>query len=221
MKRRCPGSKLIRKGVLNGYRLTFNGYSCRWGGGVADVIKNKHKVVWGLLYSITLDDLSLLDGYEGYPTVYNRKLVSIKDTRTLKLTQNVWVYYMVKKTKFSAPSKKYLNIIKGGAHNYNFPKYYRAALNKIKTASKAKSSYQNFLVKDRRPILKNSGKTGIGLRKPIPNKIVNLPNNVDRTYILDDDELWNNEDKDVLEVIETGQLSIPLNEEDPDNLFYD
>ena len=38
MKRRCPLSKLISKGKLPDYRLTFNRYAEGWDGGVADVI---------------------------------------------------------------------------------------------------------------------------------------------------------------------------------------
>ena len=34
MKRRCPSSKLISKGSLSDYRLTFNRFSSGWDGGV-------------------------------------------------------------------------------------------------------------------------------------------------------------------------------------------
>ena len=45
MKRRCPSSKLISKGTLPGYRLTFNRFSSGWGGGVADVIQEQDSKV--------------------------------------------------------------------------------------------------------------------------------------------------------------------------------
>ena len=66
MKRRCPLSKLISKGMLPDYRLTFNRYASGWDGGVADVIQDEDSEVWGLIFEISDSDLVRLDHYEGY-----------------------------------------------------------------------------------------------------------------------------------------------------------
>jgi len=83
MKQRCPSSKIIHKGCLKSHKLEFRKYSSRWSGGVGDVIKSARDNVWGMIYSITLEDLKILDGYEGYPSSYNRKLVTIHHNNKL------------------------------------------------------------------------------------------------------------------------------------------
>ena len=57
MKRRCPLSKLISKGMLPDYRLTFNRYASGWDGDVADVIQDEGSEVWGLVFEISDSDL--------------------------------------------------------------------------------------------------------------------------------------------------------------------
>ena len=111
MKRRCPSSKLISKGSLSGYRLTFNRFSSGWGGGVADVIQAQDSKVWGLVFEISDTDLERLDRYEGYH----------KDETSLS---DVWVYTVVEKQKFVKPTLEYLQIIKKAAKKWNFPKTY-------------------------------------------------------------------------------------------------
>lgn len=78
MKRRCPESKVLVPGCLRGYRLDFTWHSSGWGGGVADVVLDPQKEVWGVVYELTMRDLELLDNYEGYPKVYTRFQTSIE-----------------------------------------------------------------------------------------------------------------------------------------------
>jgi len=160
MKSRCPNSKFVRKGYLKDHELTFSKYSNRWSGGVADVVYKKGSQVWGLIYEVTIKDLHLLDGFEGYPTCYNRKKGGIK-TLDKKVTINAWIYYIVENTGFEAPSKKYLGIIRTAAHNYNFPIEYRKMLKDIPLAVKKKSTfdYKNLLIKNKKYPLLASKKT--------------------------------------------------------------
>jgi len=208
MKRRCSSSKIVRKGMLKNHDLAFTKYSSGWAGGVADVVKQKNKNVWGLLYSISYEDLKKLDMYEGYPNSYSRKLVSINCMNAI--TKNVWVYYVVKRSNHEAPSKKYLGIIKTAAHNYNFPKYYRDMLNNVDIAKKIdhKVNFRNLLIENKKT-------------KPIlTNKIVDIKSKHDRTYILDEDYLWDaNNDDESIDLIE--EYPYKLNLDDPDNLYYD
>ncbi|MCH8074518.1 MAG: gamma-glutamylcyclotransferase [SAR324 cluster bacterium] len=78
MAERCPGSRLLRPGVLKGYRLAFTGYSTRWKGGVATVVADPSSEVQGLLYDLTEEDQGKLDRFEGFPTVYARLRVSVE-----------------------------------------------------------------------------------------------------------------------------------------------
>ena len=131
MKRRCPQSKLVCKAVLKGYKLLFNKYSTSWNGSVADIMKSYYDDVWGLVYSVTFDDLKRLDKFEGYPRSYNRKLLTVfsADNRVI---DDVWVYYISYKYKDGVPTGEYLDIIKDAAYSFNFPRYYKKMLNGIK-----------------------------------------------------------------------------------------
>ena len=126
MKRRCPSSKLISKGSLSGYRLTFNIFSSGWGGGVADVIQDQGSKVWGLVFELSDTDLERLDRYEGYhkdwTSLYERWKTVI-DTPNGQVS-DVWVYTVVEKQKFVKPTPEYLQIIKDAAVKWNFPKAY-------------------------------------------------------------------------------------------------
>jgi len=126
MKMRCPSSKLISKGSLSGYRLTFNRFSSGWGGGVADVIQEKGSKVWGLVFEISDTDLERLDRYEGYhkdwTSLYERWQAIIETPNGL--VSDVWVYTVVEKQKFVKPTIEYLQIIKDAAVKWNFPKAY-------------------------------------------------------------------------------------------------
>ena len=124
MKRRCPSSKLISKGSLSGYRLTFNRFSSGWGGGVADVIQDQGSKVWGLVFELSDTDLERLDRYEGYhkdwTSLYERWQAIIETPNGL--VSDVWVYTVVEKQKFVKPTIEYLQIIKDAAVKWNFPK---------------------------------------------------------------------------------------------------
>ena len=130
MKKRCPLSKLISKGKLPGYRLTFNRYAEGWDGGVADVIQDEGSEVWGLVFEISDSDLVRLDHYEGYykdkTSLYDRWKTVI-DTPNGQI-QDVWVYTVVEKEKFVQPTLEYLQIIKDAAVKWDFPKDYRQAV---------------------------------------------------------------------------------------------
>ena len=130
MKGRCPSSKIISKGSLANYRLDFNRYSSGWGGGVADVIPVKGSEVWGLVFELSDTDMDSLDFYEGCykdrPSLYERSKVVINTPKGP--IPDVWLYTVVEKQKFEAPTAKYLGIIKMAAARWNFPSVYQRIL---------------------------------------------------------------------------------------------
>ena len=130
MKRRCPEYRLISKGSLSGYRLTFNRFSNGRGGGVADVIQDQDSKVWGLVFEISDSDLERLDRYEGYhkdQTSMYERWKAVIDTPNGQIS-DVWVYTVVEKQKFVQPTLEYLQIIKDAAVRWNFPKVYQQTL---------------------------------------------------------------------------------------------
>jgi hypothetical protein len=88
MKERCPGSKYLGVARLNGYKLDFTKMSTIRGGGVADIVESADDCVYGILYSITDDDLAVLDvkekGYTRYDVDYSAQLRLIDEDFRIK-----------------------------------------------------------------------------------------------------------------------------------------
>ena len=64
---RCPGAKLLGKGIVEGYRFAIDNR------GVATILPSKADHVEGLLWRITKRDIAELDRYEGVAGGYYRK----------------------------------------------------------------------------------------------------------------------------------------------------
>lgn len=105
MRTRCPQSEALRPALLKGYRLRFQGYSARWDGGVATVTEDQSGEVPGLLYSMSQEDVQLLDGFEGFPKVYVRIGVEVQDETGV--CQQVMTYQRFSETSSKAPSLLY------------------------------------------------------------------------------------------------------------------
>lgn len=95
---RCPNAVPIGTAELKGHKLIFRG--------VADVVPEGNTVnstVKGVVWRITKKCLKELDIYEGYPSLYDRKAVTVwmngRPVRTL-------VYYMVR-GPVAPPSREY------------------------------------------------------------------------------------------------------------------
>ena len=100
MKRRCKDSIFLKKSNLKNFRLTFRNM-------YADIEFKKNSIVLGALFEISKIDEKKLDVYEDYPTVYKKFYFTYYGKK-------VMTYTMTKKTLFTFPSERYLNIIKRG-----------------------------------------------------------------------------------------------------------
>ena len=79
MRSRCPSARVVARAVLPNYALAFGGFSHRWGGAVASVVRAKGARVEGLLYELNEGDLRALDRFEGHPFSYERVLKLVLD----------------------------------------------------------------------------------------------------------------------------------------------
>ena len=130
MKERCPDSKYVGVARLNGYKLDFTKMSTIRGGGVADIVEAEKDCVYGVLYSITDDDLAKLDIKEqGYTkqAVSCFKYDDLLDYNPLKGTNiDALVYRVVNKSATTIPpSMEYLKIILDAAFSHMFPTKYQ------------------------------------------------------------------------------------------------
>ena len=110
MKRRCRDSIFLKKINLKNFRLTFRNM-------YADIEFKKNLIVTGALFEISKNDEKKLDIYEDYPTVYRKYYFR-------HYRKRVMTYTMTKKTKFTFPSERYLNIIKKGYKDCDLDKKY-------------------------------------------------------------------------------------------------
>jgi len=102
MKRRCKDSIFIKKINLKDFKLTFRSkYRA------ADIEPKKNSIVPGGLFDISKSDERKLDVYEDYPKLYKKYYFKYYGKK-------VMTYTMVKKSQFSYPTERYLNIVKKG-----------------------------------------------------------------------------------------------------------
>ena len=102
MKRRCKDSMFLKKLNLKNFKLTFRSkYRA------ADIEPKKNSIVQGALFEISKSDEKKLDVYEDYPILYKKYYFTYYGKK-------VMTYIMTKKTSFTFPTERYLNIVKRG-----------------------------------------------------------------------------------------------------------
>ncbi|MDB9699477.1 gamma-glutamylcyclotransferase [Candidatus Pelagibacter sp.] len=102
MKRRCKDSVFLKKINLTNFKLTFRSkYRA------ADIEPKKNSIVPGALFEISKSDEKKLDVYEDYPILYKKYFFYYYNKK-------VMTYIMTKKTLFTYPTERYLNVIKKG-----------------------------------------------------------------------------------------------------------
>jgi len=122
MRERCPGSRALGRAALPDHRIDFTYYSTRWNGGAADVLPHSGERVWGVLYALGADDLSLLDRFErGYDRVFLR----VTDGSGQALTA---VSYAVREKRTFRPNEIYLEKMLRWAARWELPDAYQELL---------------------------------------------------------------------------------------------
>ena len=118
MERRCPAAKPIGPVVLDGYELRFRG---KYGGyGVATIAPRKGGHVAGLLWELTPACERALDHYEGYPHLYGKEPVTVRDRAGQAYT--VMAYVMRERyLEPAAPSNLYYKGILEGYRENGLP----------------------------------------------------------------------------------------------------
>lgn len=133
MHNRCPSSTFLKRVKLNNYQLVFDGFSGKWKGAVANIVKCHGEYVWGGLFKINKDNKAALNCYEGYPQNYDCEEVSVVDD-----SNNVYIAitYCRFPREVGYPSAEYLDVIIRGTHDCLLPSDYIAKLKSVKTISK-------------------------------------------------------------------------------------
>lgn len=111
MADRCPAAEVVGPVILEDYKLLFRG-NYR-GTGVATIKPHKGRKVYGLLWNITPECKKALDVYEGFPRLYDKQFVTVRDSNGHQFT--VMAYVMTELCKMPAtPSVSYYMGIQEG-----------------------------------------------------------------------------------------------------------
>jgi len=116
---------------LEGYELNFDKVA-RGGTGTAHIQPAEGKVVHGVLYRLSEQQLKALDRFEGVPVHYRRSEVSVADGDGRKVAAQVYLARKVRKGL--KPERAYMARIIQGAEEHGLPADYIAQLKKIPTA---------------------------------------------------------------------------------------
>jgi gamma-glutamylcyclotransferase (GGCT)/AIG2-like uncharacterized protein YtfP len=109
MRARCPGAALLGPATLPRHALVFAGYSGRWRGGVASVVRDPRRSVPGVLYRLGRDDLARLDRFEGHPVIYERVTRYVIDHEGRR--RRVQVYVLRRAVAPRLPSLEYARVM--------------------------------------------------------------------------------------------------------------
>jgi len=115
MTERAPDSKPRFIATLPNFKLTFTARPGQQGG-VASITPHRGEKVIGAVYEISDRDLKRLDGYEGYPTVYDRRKVTVW-TETNEPIEAI-TYIKMNQSREAPPSSEYLAIIRQGYRDW-------------------------------------------------------------------------------------------------------
>jgi gamma-glutamylcyclotransferase (GGCT)/AIG2-like uncharacterized protein YtfP len=112
MKKRCKDSIFLKKINLKNFRLTFRSkYRA------ADIEPKINSIVPGALFEISKSDEKKLDVYEDFPILYKKYYFFYHKKK-------IMTYTMVKKTPFTFPTERYLNIVRRGYKDCDLDKKY-------------------------------------------------------------------------------------------------
>jgi len=108
MQARCPGALIEARATLSDYAIAFGGFSARWGGGVASLVRVRGACTEGLIYRIDRDLMSRLDQYEGVPRAYVRIAKEVLDEHGRRRRAQVYLQTDASFESENLPSARYL-----------------------------------------------------------------------------------------------------------------
>ena len=114
MANRCPSARRLGTSVLNAHRFQIDGR------GVATVVPDVERVVYGVTWEITESDLASLDRYEAVPKFYIRGLCDIVSIVGIE----PMVVFFSSDTSVGIPRRNYLEKIVFAAEENKLPDSY-------------------------------------------------------------------------------------------------
>ena len=108
---RCFGSKYLKTFFLKDYKLIFSHPNKLNKFGYANIIKKNGSKVAGAIWEITKVHENILDRYEQFPEIYQKKYFYLEGKRIM--------FYIMSKYFVKDPPKIYIDTINKGYENCN------------------------------------------------------------------------------------------------------
>jgi gamma-glutamylcyclotransferase len=141
MKERCPSAKFVCRAKLPSHRLAFTRMSIIRRCGVADILRDETKEVWGIVYELLESELENLDQDEAFrlgrpddQNDYTREHCYVWHEGDAKRPLLVAIYRGHPQPNPPLPNCDYKNLIVAGARHWQLPGYYIQELESIQTA---------------------------------------------------------------------------------------
>lgn len=131
MQRRCPSARFVCVARLIDYGFGITRHSRLRNCGTANVFPSPGREVWGVVYEVSDEDLSVLDGFEDG---YRREILPVfargDGTRPLEAL----VYIAKIEKDVPPPNAEYKRLMIEGGRHWNLPAHYLAALEALETS---------------------------------------------------------------------------------------
>ena len=125
---------------LPNHSLRFTRFSKNRSCGVADAVESQSEDVWGVVYSLTEEELSILDRFEGFEPgrALDRNSYIRYERLVYRLGESnqplqVQLYLANRQSNPPKPSAEYKELLVSGAKAYGLPQFYQAMLMSIET----------------------------------------------------------------------------------------
>jgi gamma-glutamylcyclotransferase len=139
MQDRCSSAKFLCVAKLAEHRLAFTRLSKNRGCGVSDAVASKGDSVWGVVYEVSENDMTLLDGSEGFQVgrpksknSYNCEQIQVWRDGEQNQPMLVWIYLGNPQPNPPLPNAEYKNLLVNGATHWGLPASYIEQLKRIK-----------------------------------------------------------------------------------------
>jgi gamma-glutamylcyclotransferase len=140
MKERCPSAKFVCRAKLPSHRLAFTRMSIIRRCGVADILRDETKEVWGIVYELVESELENLDKDEAFrlgrpddQNDYTRENCYVWHEGDAKRPLLVAIYRGHPQPNPPLPNCDYKNLIVAGAMHWQLPADYIRELESIQT----------------------------------------------------------------------------------------
>jgi len=140
MKERCPSAKFVCRAKLPSHGLAFTRMSVRRGCGVADILRDETKEVWGVVYELLESELENLDKDEGFQpgrpdhqNEYTREDYYVWHDGDPNRPLLVALYRGHPQLNPPLPNRDYKKLVLTGARHWQLPAFYIRELEALRT----------------------------------------------------------------------------------------